>query len=259
MIVPLTPHASARFPATALPENCQGPALQHQMIPRVASWSMYPTLCKGDRLELEPAEPLHVGDLIVYRKAFGLVCHRLVARHDARLLTQGDACSGPPEQVLPQDVLGRVVAVTRGSSRLDVRYLSGLAPPSPWRRSFDLYALTLRRTSRVIAGRLIRPVLRHPWSGEFIARLLARYATIDRIAASPIRSLDATAETGRWKLPLDGTERHMLPQQIVFRVGPIYLGTYDLRSEILDIRPILTGTRVQSALAQAMEHKRDRQ
>ncbi len=257
MIVTLTPRTGTRFSATALPESCQGPALQYVVTPRVASWSMYPTLCPGDRLELGQAGPLRVGDLVVFRRPFGLVCHRLVTRQDTLLLTKGDACSGPPEQVLPRDVLGIVVAVTRGSSRAEVNHLSGLTPPSPWRRPFEHLYVTLRRTSRLMAGTLIRPVLRHHRLGGFIAGQIARYSTIERFEASPLRSLDAGAETGPWEPPADLTEDRERPSTGTIRLGPIYLGVFDPGANTLDIRPILAGTGAELALSHRLNRKRE--
>jgi hypothetical protein len=256
MIVTLTPRASARFSATALPESCQGTALQHLMTPRVASWSMYPTLCKGDRLELGPAEPLQVGDLVVFRKPFGLVCHRLVARHDNLLLTRGDACSGPPEQVMIREILGIVVAVVRGSSRAATADLAGLAPPPPWIRILDHLNVTLLERSRRIAGRLIRLVLLHPRLGGFIARQIARYATSEWIGRIPVQSLNAPTVSSALEPP-SGLKDHLHPTPVLeIRLGPVYLGVFDPGSKMLAIRPILAGTGVEPALSHALEEKR---
>ncbi len=258
MIVTLSSRTAARFSAAALPESCQGPILHYVVTPRVASWSMSPTLYPGDRLELGQAGTLQTGDLVVFRRPFGLVCHRLVARHDDLLLTKGDACSGPPEQVLPRDVLGIVVAVTRGSSRTDVNNLSGLTPPSPWRRPFDPLYFTLRKTSRLIAGKLIRRVLRPHRLGGLIARQIARYATIERFEASPLRSIAAAAERRPWEPPSDLTHDRERPSTLTIRLGPVYLGVFDPGTNTLDIRPILAGTPVEPALARRAAGRRER-
>lgn len=84
---------------------------------RVAGWSMYPMLRKGDQLTVEPASPteLLVGDLILYYQNGRLICHRLVAMQESgtgtRLITKGDAASGCGEVIQPDQVLGRVVGV----------------------------------------------------------------------------------------------------------------------------------------------------
>ena len=87
---------------------------------RVASWSMNPALQKGDRLTLEPASPaeLQVGDLILFHDQGRLFCHRLVTLDTAgpvpRIITKGDAATGCDNPLQPDQVLGRVVVVTRG-------------------------------------------------------------------------------------------------------------------------------------------------
>ena len=86
---------------------------------RVASWSMYPTLRKGDQLMVEPASPaqFQVGDLLLYHHRGQLICHRVVALDTAeagpRIITKGDATTGPGEVLEPGQILGRVVAVRR--------------------------------------------------------------------------------------------------------------------------------------------------
>jgi len=84
---------------------------------RVASWSMYPMLRKGDRLTVEPvsATSLQVGDVILYHNCGQLICHRVVALDTAgagiRIITRGDAAVAYDAPLLPDQVLGRVVGV----------------------------------------------------------------------------------------------------------------------------------------------------
>ena len=250
MIVTLTPRTSARFAGSALPDDCQGPALQHLLIPRVASWSMYPTLCKGDRLELGPAEPLHVGDLVVFRRPFGLVCHRLIARQEQVLLTKGDASSGPPEPVLFKDVLGIVVAVVRGSTRVVMADLATLAPPPPWRRSTDRLCVTILDRSRRGAHRLIRLALQHSWLGRFLAGRIVRWATVEGMTASPVQSLHEALVAAPTASPIHQNGRHDPSMILGIRLGPVWLGTFHPSIERLDIRPVLAGTRLEFTLRQ---------
>jgi signal peptidase I len=89
---------------------------------RVASWSMFPALQKGDQITVEHASPaqLQVGDLLVFHHQLPqgalLICHRLVALDDAgavpRLITKGECCDSCDAAIQPDQVLGRVVAVT---------------------------------------------------------------------------------------------------------------------------------------------------
>ncbi len=110
---------------------------------RVAGWSMYPTLCKGDWLAVEPVVPgqLRRGDFVLFHHEFPhgprLICHRLVAMDESaggrRLITNGDAVAGSSEIIEPDQILGRVVAVTRGW---------------PWSRSGSWCPVLLRRIDR---------------------------------------------------------------------------------------------------------------
>ncbi|ULA62568.1 MAG: PeptidaseS24 domain-containing protein [Nitrospira sp.] len=252
MIVTLAPRGAAHFAATALPKSCQGPALQYLMTLRVTSWSMYPALCKGDYLELGPPDPFQLGDLIVFRKPFGLVCHRLVAQHDECILTKGDATTGAPERVMISDVLGIVTAVVRGSTRVQATDLVELAPPPPWApvaRILDGLIGTLQENSRRIARRMIRPALQHPRLGRFIAGRIARYVTMTQIGTSPVQAFNdaVTSDTS----PLSPDQKHPLSPLplLALRLGPIALGLFHPHSNRLDIRPLLSGTAVESALA----------
>ena len=86
---------------------------------RVAGWSMYPTLCKGDRLTVDPVCPtqLQVGDLLLFNHRGRLICHRLVAVQETgagpQLITKGDAVTARGKTIQPEQVLGKVVAVAR--------------------------------------------------------------------------------------------------------------------------------------------------
>ncbi len=86
---------------------------------RVAGRSMSPALCNGDQITVEPASPasLQEGDVILFHQCGQLICHRVVAIQDSgagpRLITKGDAETGCREVTQPDQVLGRVVAVTR--------------------------------------------------------------------------------------------------------------------------------------------------
>lgn len=251
MIITLASSASARFSATMLPECCQGPALQHLMIPRVAAWSMYPTLCKGDRLELASLESvvgLDIGDLVVFRSPSGLVCHRLVDRRNDLLFTKGDASPGPPEQVLIHDVLGIVAAVARGSTRVITADLAALPPPLPWRRLLDRLNMTLCERSGWFSRKVIRHLLNVPCLGELIANWIARGATIERASARPVLLFRTVARICPEESQSGQPSQLVWPVILGIRLGPVHLGLFYPESSRLEVRTVLAGTSVESAL-----------
>jgi len=75
LLSPLT--TSTRFSANQLPEAAHGSALWKVITPLVSSESMTPTLQIGDELELEQADNLRVGDVVVYRQDRQFICHRI--------------------------------------------------------------------------------------------------------------------------------------------------------------------------------------
>jgi len=90
---------------------------------RVASWSMFPTLRKGDLLTIAPAtsSQLRIGDLILFHRQGQLICHRLVALHETRpvprFITKGDAATKSDDPIGSDQVLGKVVGI-RTTGRL---------------------------------------------------------------------------------------------------------------------------------------------
>jgi hypothetical protein len=106
---------------------------------------MFPLIRSGSRILVEPAagEEVQAGDVLVYQVSGSLVAHRLIRKLSIqgklRLIMRGDAFPrGAIEQVTPEQVLGRVVAVDWGNGlrlRLDQglgKFLGlGLAKISP--------------------------------------------------------------------------------------------------------------------------------
>ncbi len=95
----------------------------------VAGLSMAPFLLEGDQLEVLRAEQtsFHCGDLIVFLRAGDVVVHRFLVSHGGRFLEKGDAQARGNWADWPADA-GRVVALRRGESRLDL-----MVPPWPSR------------------------------------------------------------------------------------------------------------------------------
>ena len=80
--------------------------------------SMLPTLpveCEIDIVPLSP--PVHLGELIVFVVDDTLIAHRLVRRTGQYWIAQGDHRLSPDRPVLPDQVLGRVLAAYQDNRR----------------------------------------------------------------------------------------------------------------------------------------------
>ena len=144
---------------------------------------MEPLIRDGDHVTVAPVDPssCRPGTLLLAlerkeelgsKDPAGRVCHRLLTRDGAHLVLGGDA-TRRRERHLPEDVLGRVVAVRRGQRRLglDARpwrilgtFSTGLRHPR-WRRPGELLAAVLAHAASH-AWRLA-PRVGDPESGTF--------------------------------------------------------------------------------------------
>lgn len=109
---------------------------------RVTGASMLPALRPGDVLQFESfnVEYTEPGDVVLYRRDGRMVAHRVLTRTIIGLLTQGDALAQPDSPVHHDDVLGRVVGLSRCGRSLSHRRSSRLRDHlSRWLfRRFDL-------------------------------------------------------------------------------------------------------------------------
>jgi signal peptidase len=114
---------------TALSESLAGAAVSlaaealdssGQLRLRATGTSMLPALRPGDMLQFHSyrIESAAVGDIVLFRRADSLVIHRVIARSDTGLVTQGDALAAPDPPVSNADVLGTLVSVTRRGRRM---------------------------------------------------------------------------------------------------------------------------------------------
>ena len=91
---------------------------------RATGLSMLPTLWPGDVVTIESTGLAHIenGDLLAYARQDRLYIHRLVNRLAAPegelLVTRGDCMSKQDPAVRPQELLGKVTAITRGNRTL---------------------------------------------------------------------------------------------------------------------------------------------
>ena len=104
--------------------------------------SMYPTICDGDLITVEPIKPLDVivADIILYRHEYGVTAHRVMrilersekntrsapegpqdrsSSETLRFFLRGDAALNDDDPVRGDKILGKVVSVERNCRRLD--------------------------------------------------------------------------------------------------------------------------------------------
>ena len=89
--------------------------------------SMQPTIRDGEVLTVVPIAPSEVQrrDIILYRAVNGLIAHRVVnitkrQGHAVAFTLRGDALGTCGAPVQAEQLLGKVVAVTRGGDQVDV-------------------------------------------------------------------------------------------------------------------------------------------
>lgn len=184
---------------------------------RVASKSMEPTLRVGDVLELGPAAPLRVGDLVVYEDGDRLVCHRLRSRNEnGNLLVSGDADPSSTELVAASRVKGTVASVT-----------PRIASRAYWRHLIRQYA------RRMLLSRI----------GGIAIVPLRRFLTVTICTRAPIRSFELLHPISRMRgLARQALGRHLRdagadrrPLSIRVSFGSIVLGTLDCASGHIEV------------------------
>lgn len=94
---------------------------------RARGGSMYPWIKSGDLVEVEPiqASGVRLGDSVLCRHGENrAIVHRVISIGTQQgvtvLTTKGDSARLPDRPVLPEQVLGRVVAIHKGATRVQV-------------------------------------------------------------------------------------------------------------------------------------------
>lgn len=250
MIVKLTAPTGLRFSGATVPEAVQDLALRHAVVARVVSWSMYPTLRPGDRLDIEPAEPIALGDLLVYRRPGGLVCHRVIGIDIDMLAIRGDAGVGPADPVRREEVIGKVVAIERGRVRLTVEELT---LPEVTADASHPRAESHPAGMRHYVVCTIRALLSRRRIGPILSRWIIRLCTAEPLEQPPT-SLFAAAfisPSPSQSTRLSPDHRLSIPLPCLLRFGSIPLGVIDPTGLVM-LRPALAGTCLESTLTRAL-------
>jgi signal peptidase len=123
---------------------------------RVTGASMLPALWPGDVIAVEYCgfAGLRTGQVVLFRRDGGLTAHRIRGFNGDRVLTRGDSnpCFDPP--VKAEEIVGRIVNVTRGGCTFEPKH-------SLWQR---LAAALLGRSDFLIrVTLLLSSRLRRSW------------------------------------------------------------------------------------------------
>ncbi len=103
---------------------------------RAPGGSMYPTICDGDLITVEPINPSDIasGDIILYRHQSGVTAHRVMrilkrsapkgpqgcsSTETLQFLLRGDAAFNDDDPVHDDQILGKVVSIERNCRPLN--------------------------------------------------------------------------------------------------------------------------------------------
>jgi hypothetical protein len=201
---------------------------------RVASWSMFPTIQKGDVLEVEEAHDIRPGDIVVFRRHNVLVCHRVTGYgRPGEILTAGDWTREPGEAVPLCDVLAKVRALRRRGKRLVPNRPVRPDFAARLRRSLDHRMTAWNTAWRQWAEEVWERLSRSPRGRALLSWLLKRGARVHIIRRSPLHSLGAFSVVRRETIRLGGVERMPLARvapdaeriRLEVRLGPYLLGS----------------------------------
>ena len=82
--------------------------------------SMRPLLASGSQVLVAPAARIRFGDLLAYECDGTVVCHRVIGRRGAYLMTRADHQGAGPELVRSAQILGVVTALERDGAVVDL-------------------------------------------------------------------------------------------------------------------------------------------
>lgn len=211
----------------------------------VTSWSMFPTIQKGDVLTIEALDRICVGDVVVFALAGTLVCHRVTGTGAGEIVyTRGDAASTPDSPIQRSDILGKVTGVVRGRDRFVPTPGSRPSPAGLVQIKIDFFWTHVRERLLAWALACLAFLKQRALAKRLATLMLVRYVRFYLGVRAPVQSVHAYRF-----IPLPGVVRgsilaNPLPLDsyatddvlIQARLGRHRLGTFHLASNTMHVR-----------------------
>lgn len=233
------------------------PLLRHTTL-RVSSWSMFPTIRKGDRIELDQGGQVQVDDIVVYRQAGALVCHRVKALGpDGLVITGSDGLDGGIDAIAARDIVGRVTSIRRGYHRLSSTHAM---PPTPFAslyRCLDQGYLFFSSLVRSTAIAIVDGLAARPTTGRMLTDVYMRclrFHITEQMAVESIPLYDkASRSIWSWGPKRTRALIHEFESvhQLVIQayLGPYLVGGLNLHSGKQRLHPSLGGLALEHYFA----------
>ena len=229
------------------------PAVSHLSTLKITSWSMFPTIHKGDVIEVGPPNQVATGDVVVFLQMGALVCHRVVGIGAIdRIHTQGDQATGQDPPIRRQDILGRVTTVVRGDRRFAPAEIPQALASGVLRMNMDLYIAQAREHLLGWALTGLAFLKRRAVIRNLAAGALKKHVRFYVGARAPVRLLQAYCF-----VPLHEIAPGACPSGdliILARLGRHPLGTFHPASGELHVRRLAAGLGLEACLRDAQRH-----
>jgi signal peptidase I len=256
MIQTLNPEPlNARFSLADILPAASLPHVGHLFCLKVTSWSMFPTILKGDVLTIEPADQVLPGDIVVFQHIGTLVCHRVTSvGAGGEIYTKGDQADRPDPPIPQRDILAKVTAIMRGGQNVSPAPLRDPPIASLVRMKADLFLTAAREHLRSRALKTVALFKHVPWVRDAVAVALRKRVRFSVGIRAPIRALEAYRfiPLGKWH----GGHGDGFPPEchaanaLVFmaHLGGQPLATFDPASGKVSIRRIAAGLGLEESL-----------
>jgi signal peptidase I len=213
---------------------------------KVTSWSMFPTIRKGDLVSIGPAVSLQSGDILVFQRAGEIICHRLVRFGAADdVYTKGDSEEGEGTPIRQTDILGKVQALNRKGKVCPTSQTSDPSISARLQRAMDLL---MTRAGETIRSEIMQTfailqsshVLRKWMVPTLKAQLrfsLGFPAPLQSVRACRRMPLPCPVGADDWVAAVRTACEASKNVLLLAHFGPYWLGSIDVVSARVSLRP----------------------